>query len=108
MIVSREEAVRGFVSEPFFTPEIDCGTFTASGEKAKDTAAAKTVRAAADGQDAVVLSVEKAKKTAAPPKLYDLTTLQREANSLFGFTAQQTLDYAQSLYEKKLCSYPPD
>jgi DNA topoisomerase-3 len=106
MIVAREEAVRGFMPEPFYTPEIDCGAFTASGEKVKDAAAAEAVCAAADGHDAAVLSVEKAKKTAAPPKLYDLTTLQREANRLFGFTAQQTLDYTQSLYEKKLCSYP--
>ena len=106
MIVCREEAVSGFVSEPFYTLEIDCGSFAASGEKQKDAEAAEAVRAAADGRDAVVLSVEKVKKTAAPPKLYDLTTLQREANRLFGFTAQQTLDYTQSLYEKKLCSYP--
>ena len=112
MIVSREEAVRGFVSEPFYTPEIDCGqrdaahSFRAAGTRESSFEAAEAVRVAADGRDAVVLSVEKAKKIAAPPKLYDLTTLQREANRLFGFTAQQTLDYVQSLYEKKLCTYP--
>ena len=106
LIVAREEAVRGFVTEPFYTPEIDCGSFIASGEKLKDAESAEEVRTAADGMDAVVLSVEKVKKTAAPPKLYDLTTLQREANRLFGYTAQQTLDYVQSLHEKKLCSYP--
>jgi DNA topoisomerase-3 len=106
MIVAREDAVRGFVSEPFYTPEINCGDFTASGEKLKDAGAAEAVRVAAAGRDAVVLSAEKEKKSVAPPKLYDLTTLQREANRLFGFTAQQTLDYTQSLYEKKLCTYP--
>ena len=106
LIVRREEAVRSFMSEPFYTPEIDCGEFTASGEKHKDFDTAEAVRAAADGQDAVVLSVEKQTKTTAPPKLYDLTTLQREANRLFGYTAQQTLDYVQSLYEKKLVTYP--
>jgi DNA topoisomerase-3 len=112
MIVSREAAVSGFVSEPFYTPEIDCGqrdaapTFRAAGTRESSFEAAEAVRVATDGRDAIVLSVEKIKKTAAPPKLYDLTTLQREANRLFGFTAQQTLDYVQSLYEKKLCSYP--
>jgi DNA topoisomerase-3 len=106
LIVSREEAVQGFVSESFYTPEINCGGFAAFGEKQKDAAAAEAVRAAADGRDVSVLSAEKAKKTAAPPKLYDLTTLQREANRLFSFTAQQTLDCAQSLYEKKLITYP--
>jgi DNA topoisomerase-3 len=106
LIVSREEALRSFISEPFYTPEIYCGEFTASGEKLKEPEAAESVRAAADGRDAVVLSIEKQMKNISPPKLYDLTTLQREANRLFGYTAQQTLDYAQSLYEKKLVTYP--
>ena len=106
LIVNREAAVNGFISEPFYTPEINCGEFTASGEKLKDASEAETIRSASDGQDAVVISVEKQRKAIAPPKLYDLTTLQREANRLFGFTAQQTLDYVQSIYEKKLCSYP--
>jgi DNA topoisomerase-3 len=106
MIVDREKAAAGFVPEPFYTPAIGCGLFSASGERQSDPDAAARIRDAADGKDAVVLSVEKVKKTAAPPKLYDLTTLQREANRLFGFTAQQTLDYIQSLYEKKLASYP--
>ena len=106
LIVSREEAVLGFKSEPFYTPEINCGAFTASGEKLKDQQAAEVIRAACDGHDAVCLLVEKKEKTTAAPKLYDLTTLQREANRLFGYTAQQTLDYTQSAYEKKLCTYP--
>ena len=106
LIVNREETVRGFTSEPFFTPEINTDSFTASGEKQKDAETAEAVRVNADGRDAVVLSAEKQSKTTAPPKLYDLTTLQREANRLFGYTAQQTLDYLQSLYEKKLTTYP--
>jgi len=106
LIVNREAAINNFVSEPFYTPMIDCGAFTASGDKLTDAVTAEAVRAKTDGQDAVVVSVEKQQKTTAPPKLYDLTTLQREANKLFGFTAQQTLDYVQALYEKKLCSYP--
>ena len=67
---------------------------------------AKTIRDACDGQRAVCVSLVREKKTEKPPKLYDLTTLQREANQVFGYTAKQTLDYAQSLYEKKLLTYP--
>ena len=67
---------------------------------------AQTVRDACEGQRAVCVSVVREKKTEKPPKLYDLTALQREANRVFGYTAKQTLDYAQSLYEKKLLTYP--
>ena len=67
---------------------------------------ARTIRDACDGQRAVCVSLVRDKKTEKPPKLYDLTTLQREANRVFGYTAKQTLDYAQSLYEKKLLTYP--
>ena len=106
MLVKREADIDSFVKESFYTPMIDVGTFNASGERMADRQAAEKVRAACDGKTAVVRSVEKQKKTAAPPKLFDLTMLQREANRLFGFTAQQTLDYAQALYEKTLLSYP--
>lgn len=67
---------------------------------------AQTIRDACDGKKATCVSVAREKKTEKPPKLYDLTTLQREANQVFGYTAKQTLDYAQSLYEKKLLTYP--
>ena len=67
---------------------------------------AQAIRNACDGQRAVCVSLVREKKTEKPPKLYDLTTLQREANRVFGYTAKQTLDYAQSLYEKKLLTYP--
>ena len=67
---------------------------------------AQAIRDACDGQRAVCVSLVREKKTENPPKLYDLTTLQREANRVFGYTAKQTLDYAQSLYEKKLLTYP--
>ena len=67
---------------------------------------AQTIRDACDGKKATCVSVAREKKTEKPPKLYDLTTLQREANRLFGFTAKQTLDYAQQLYEKKCLTYP--
>ena len=67
---------------------------------------AQAIRDACDGQRAVCVSLVREKKAEKPPKLYDLTTLQREANRVFGYTAKQTLDYAQSLYEKKLLTYP--
>jgi DNA topoisomerase-3 len=110
MLVKREADIAGFVKEPFYIPVIDCAgqgaSFTACGDRHKDRQAAEAIRAACDGGSAVVRSVERQKKTTAPPKLYDLTTLQREANRIFGFTAQQTLNYAQSLYEKAVMSYP--
>lgn len=67
---------------------------------------AEKIRMGCDGQTATVLSVEKQVKTVQPPRLYDLTTLQRECNRIYGYTAQQTLDYVQALYEKKLATYP--
>jgi DNA topoisomerase-3 len=106
MIVARDAAISAFTPVPFYTPEIDCGSFKAVGERLENSAAAEAVRSDCDGKDCLALSVEKQERTIAPPKLYDLTTLQREANRLFGFTAQQTLDCAQALYEKKLLSYP--
>jgi DNA topoisomerase-3 len=106
MLVKREADISVFVKEPYYTPLIDLGAFTASGERLKERDAAEVVRAACDGKNAVVQLVERQNKTAAPPKLFDLTALQRDANRLLGFTAHQTLDYAQSLYEKKLLTYP--
>ncbi|MCL2588074.1 MAG: DNA topoisomerase [Oscillospiraceae bacterium] len=106
MLVEREADIDRFIKEPLYTPTIDCGSFTASGERTKDKRAAEEIHAACGDSAAVVRSVERQTKTSAPPKLYDLTTLQREANRLFGFTAQQTLDYAQALYEKAILSYP--
>src|SRR5699024_2614598 len=106
LIVQREDAIRSFQSKPFYVPELTCGGFTAAGEKLEDKAAAEAIRADCDGKPAVVRKVERQKKTVQPPRLYDLTTLQRECNRLYGFTAQQTLDYLQSLYEKKLATYP--
>ena len=106
LLVEREAAIAAFVKEPFYTPTLDFGSFTASGEKLKDRAAAGAIYSACDGKDAAVREIKRQNKHTAPPELYDLTTLQREANRLFGYTAQQTLDYTQSLYEKKLCTYP--
>ncbi|MDD2956789.1 MAG: DNA topoisomerase 3 [Oscillospiraceae bacterium] len=106
LLVQREREIAAFVKTPFYTPELDCGTFTVSGQRQQNRSEADRIRSACDGKSAGVTSVQRQEKETAPPKLYDLTTLQREANRLFGFTAQQTLDYLQSLYEKKLATYP--
>lgn len=106
LLVQREAEIQAFESRPFYVPEITCGGFTASGEKQAEKKDAEQIRAACDGQAASVLSVEKQTKTVQPPRLYDLTTLQRECNRIYGYTAQQALDYLQSLYEKKLATYP--
>lgn len=106
LLVQREAEIQAFTSRPFYVPEITCGGFTASGDKLTEKQAAEAIRGKCDGQTASVLSVEKQTKTVQPPRLYDLTTLQRECNRIYGYTAQQTLDYLQSLYEKKLATYP--
>ena len=106
LLVQREAEIQGFASVPFYVPEITCGGFTASGEKQAEKQAAEKIRGECDGQEALVLSVEKQTKAVQPPRLYDLTTLQRECNRIYGYTAQQTIDYVQSLYEKKLATYP--
>ena len=106
LLVQREADIQVFTSKPFYVPEIACGGFTASGEKLSERNEAEKIRMDCDGQTALVLSVEKQVKTVQPPRLYDLTTLQRECNRIYGYTAQQTLDYVQSLYEKKLATYP--
>ena len=106
LLVQREADIQAFTSKPFYVPEITCGGFTASGEKLSGKDEAEKIRMDCDGQNATVLSMEKQVKTVQPPRLYDLTTLQRECNRIYGYTAQQTLDYVQSLYEKKLATYP--
>ena len=106
LLVQREAEIQAFTSKPFYVPEITCGGFTASGEKLSGKNEAEKIRMVCEGKAAAVLSVEKQVKTVQPPRLYDLTTLQRECNRIYGYTAQQTLDYVQSLYEKKLATYP--
>ena len=106
MIVDRESAISAFKPEPFYSVSLDCGTFSLSSEKLLDKKAAGALRKACDGQVIAIQSVDKKEKTEKPPKLYDLTTLQREANRKLGFTAEQALSYTQSLYEKKLVTYP--
>ena len=106
MAVMREAEIFAFKSEPFYTVEITLNNFTATSERMKNKAEAAAL--AKDCTGAVVtvtkaVSKEKAEKT---PSLYDLTSLQRDANRVLGYTAQQTLDYTQNLYEKKLVTYP--
>ena len=106
LIVQREAEISAFQPEPFYIVSLDCGGFTATGDKLKQKSEAEAVAAACRNNTATVRAVERKEKSEKPPALYDLTTLQRDANRLLGYTAQQTLDYLQSLYEKKLCTYP--
>ena len=105
MVVKRDNEIGAFRSEPFYTVELDCG-FKAQSERFRSRAEADQLKRSCHCQTAIVMSIDDQEKTEKPPKLYDLTALQRDANRIFGFTAQQTLDYAQSLYEKKLMTYP--
>ena len=105
MIVEREKAVAGFTPKPFYSVHLLCPCEAVS-ERFEDELEAQALADACNGQTAEIIRVEKKTRSDRPPKLYDLTTLQREANQLFGYTAQQTLDCAQSLYEKKLATYP--
>ena len=105
ILVQREAEIGAFKPEPFYTAELDFGTFTATSEKFKKKSDADAV-IPKENEPVVVKSVASKEKTEKAPALYDLTTLQRDANRQLGYTAQQTLDYVQSLYEKKLCTYP--
>lgn len=106
MLVEREGKISTFHKEKYFNVHISKENLTADLEKVKTEEEAKAVAAACDKKQAVVSSLKKETKTVNPPRLYDLTTLQREANRYYGFTAQQALDLVQSLYEKKLLTYP--
>ena len=105
ILVQREAEIGAFKPEPFYTAELNFGDFDAASEKFKNKADADAALLAVNG-DAVVKAVTNKEKSEKAPALYDLTTLQRDANRILGYTAQQTLDYVQSLYEKKLCTYP--
>lgn len=105
LLVQREAEIGAFKPEPFYTAELNLGTFTAVSEKFKIKSEAEAVIPNAS-EPAKVKSATSKEKSEKAPALYDLTTLQRDANRQLGYTAQQTLDYVQSLYEKKLCTYP--
>ena len=106
LIVQREAEIDTFQPVPFYTVVLELPSFSVSGERMADKTAAEQLKAACQGAEVTVKKVERKDKSEKPPALYDLTTLQRDANRLLGFTAQQTLDYLQNLYEKKLCTYP--
>lgn len=97
----------GFKPEPFYSAELKFRDFQAGGERMKEKAEAeKLVAECCQAGSAIITKVEQKEKSEKPPALFDLTSLQREANRQLGFTAQQTLDYTQALYEKKLVTYP--
>ena len=106
MLVDRESKIMNFKKEAYYVAHILGNGLEAVSEHISDKAEAEKIAGACTNGQAIVTAVVKEEKWIAPPKLYDLTTLQRDANRLFGFTAKQTLEYTQSLYEKKLVTYP--
>lgn len=106
MIVQREAEIKAFKSEPFYKVVLNFDSFKAESERFADEESATAVAQTCNREEVTVKSVERKQKNEKAPTLYDLTTLQRTANKTLGYTAQQTLDYLQSLYEKKLCTYP--
>ena len=105
MIVKRDADIATFVKQKYFTVDLDMG-FKAVSARIDDENTADRLVSSCNGKTATVTDVKKEVESVSAPKLFDLTSLQREANKKFGYTAQQTLDYMQSLYEKKLVTYP--
>lgn len=106
MLVQRGAEIANFQKKQYFVAHIVSGGLDAVSGHLENRIEAEKIAGMCQGKDAEVVTVDREQKSVAPPKLYDLTTLQREANRLFGFTAKQTLEYAQSLYENKLITYP--
>ena len=106
MLVDRSEAIMSFKKEKYYHICLALGDAEAVSEKFSDKETAEKIATSCKGKTAVCTSITSEKKEALPPKLFDLTALQKEANRIFGYTAKQTLDLAQSLYEKKLLTYP--
>ena len=106
MLVEREQKISQFQKEKYYVLRLEVNGTEAVSEKFANTAESELAAAACKEAAVICTSVTREQKKEQPPKLYDLTTLQREANRLLGYTAKQTLDYAQSLYEKKLLTYP--
>lgn len=105
MLVDREAKIMNFQKETYYMAHILMDGIDAATGRIDDKKKADEIAGACQNEQALTTSVVKEEKTVMPPKLYDLTTLQRDANRLFGFTAKQTLEYTQSLYEKKLATY---
>ena len=106
MLVDRDAKILRFQKEKYYTVGIQSGSLKADSGRIASMDEANTLKSTCAGTSAICTSIKRERKAEQPPKLYDLTALQREANRLFGFTAKQTLDYAQQLYEKKLLTYP--
>ena len=106
MLAERQNKIQNFVKEPYYKVELSGAGVVAVSEQMGREQDADTMQAACDGQCAVVGSIERKRVEKKPPKLYDLTTLQREANRYYGLTASQTLQALQELYEEKLVTYP--
>ncbi len=106
MLVDRGEAISHFKKEKYYHVRLGFSGAEAASERISDKKKADGLKAACEAAQAVCVSLTKERKTAAPPKLFDLTSLQREANKIYGYTAKQTLDLAQTLYEKRLLTYP--
>ena len=107
MTVSREAAIDAFRPEPFYLIQLRTGGYMASSERFKDKTQAEALLAECrKASEAVLQKNERKEKIEHPPALYDLTSLQRDANRWLGYSAQQTLDYTQALYEKKFVTYP--
>lgn len=107
LVVERETEINAFKSEPFFIVQLNIDGLTAESKRFSNKKQAELLLNECKNLESVaVKQINKTERTENPPKLYDLTSLQRDANRLLGYTAQQTLDYSQSLYEKKLITYP--
>ncbi|MBQ7725506.1 MAG: DNA topoisomerase 3 [Lachnospiraceae bacterium] len=105
-LVSRDSEIKSFKKEPFYTVHIIKDKLDGASDPVKDKDTAEKLALSCKGKAATIVSVTEEEKTIAAPALYDLTSLQRDANRIFGYTAKQTLEYTQSLYEKKLLTYP--
>ena len=106
ILVDRDAAISNFKKEKYYHVRLDMGGAEAASTRIRAAGEAEALKTACETSQAVCLSLTREKKTIAPPRLFDLTSLQREANRIHGYTAKQTLDLAQSLYEKRLLTYP--
>lgn len=106
MLTERKGQIESFTKETYYKVHIEKDGLELTADKQFDKETADELSRTCGGKNAVVSAVDRVNKTVKPPKLYDLTTLQREANRYYGFTAKQTLDYTQKLYEAKLVTYP--
>lgn len=106
MLCDRTNQIENFKKQPYWNVHLTCGSLLLHKEKLFNKEEAENLKMLCQGKTVTITSVQNEQKSIAPPRLYDLTTLQREANRYYGYTAQQTLDFTQSLYEKKLVTYP--